>query len=143
VSPSSFHRSLSPGSEMTPPGRGFSLGTQVAPCAFLAQVLGDPNAATSPLLESPSALAVGFSFLVSVGRRHDTAAVTVEYLYAASFYKADQDARKRGWRPSGRAAWHKADGTIVCFICLDEQLAAVPHGVTVHRVRLDKRALAP
>jgi hypothetical protein len=58
----------------------------------------------------------------------------VEYLFAASFYAADQDARQRGWRPSGRAAWLKADGTTVCFICLDEQLAAVPAGVTVHRV---------
>jgi hypothetical protein len=58
----------------------------------------------------------------------------VEYLFAASFYIADQDARKRGWVPSGRAAWLKADGTMVCFICLEEQLAAVPAGVTVHRV---------
>jgi hypothetical protein len=58
----------------------------------------------------------------------------VEYLFAASFYLADQAARKR-WRPSGRAAWLKADGTMVCFICLDEQLAAVPEGVTVHRVK--------
>jgi hypothetical protein len=66
----------------------------------------------------------------------DTAAMTcvVEYLYAASFYIADRAARERGWRPSGRAAWLKADGTMVCFICLDEQLAAVPDGVTVHRV---------
>ena len=60
--------------------------------------------------------------------------MTVEYLFAASFYLADQAARKRGWRPSGRTAWQKADGTLVCFICLDEQLAEVPAGVTVHRI---------
>ena len=59
----------------------------------------------------------------------------VEYLFAASFYDADQAARKLGWRPSGRATWHKADGTLVCFICLEEQLTAVPPGVKVHRAR--------
>ena len=45
---------------------------------------------------------------------------------------ADQAARKRGWRPSGRAAWLKSDGTMVCFICFEEQLAAVPAGARVH-----------
>jgi hypothetical protein len=58
----------------------------------------------------------------------------VEYLYAASFYEADKEARNRGWPPSGRAAWLKSDGTTVCFMCLEEQLAAVPAGATVHRV---------
>jgi hypothetical protein len=58
----------------------------------------------------------------------------VEYLFAASFYVADQAARERGWHPSGRTTWLKADGTVVCFICLDEQLAAVPAGTKIHRV---------
>jgi hypothetical protein len=58
----------------------------------------------------------------------------IEYLFAASVTIADQAARKQGWRPSGRAAWQKCDGTIVYFICFEEQLAAVPAGVTVHRV---------
>jgi hypothetical protein len=56
----------------------------------------------------------------------------VEYLFAAAFTVADQAARKQGWRPCGRAAWNKADGTSVYFICLAEQLAAVPAGATVH-----------
>ena len=58
----------------------------------------------------------------------------VEYLFAASVTVADQAARKNGWRPSGRATWLKADGTMVCFICFEEQLAAVPTGVIVHLV---------
>jgi hypothetical protein len=58
----------------------------------------------------------------------------VEYLFAASFYVADQAARERGWHPSGRTTWLKADGTMVCFICLEEQLAEVPAGATVHRI---------
>jgi hypothetical protein len=57
----------------------------------------------------------------------------VEYLFAASISIAVQAARKRGWRPSGRAAWLKTDGTMVCFICFEEQLAAVPAGAKVHR----------
>jgi hypothetical protein len=60
---------------------------------------------------------------------------TVEYLFAASLTVADQAARKKGWRPSGRAKWLKADGAMVCFICFEEQLAAVPAGAKVHRVR--------
>ena len=59
---------------------------------------------------------------------------SVEYLFAASFSVGDQAARKQGWRPCGRAAWQKADGTSVFLICLAEQLAAVPAGVTVHVV---------
>jgi hypothetical protein len=59
---------------------------------------------------------------------------SVEYLFAASFYIADQAARKQGWLPHGRAEWHKPDGTIVCFICLEEHLAAVPAGMTVYVV---------
>ena len=58
----------------------------------------------------------------------------VEYLFAVSLTVADQTARKKVWRPSGRAAWLKADGTMVCFICFEEQLAAVPDGVKVHRI---------
>jgi hypothetical protein len=58
----------------------------------------------------------------------------VEYLFAASFTVADQAARKQGWRPCGRTAWNKPDGTLVYFICLAEQLAIVPAGVTVHVV---------
>jgi hypothetical protein len=58
----------------------------------------------------------------------------VEYLYlfAASVMVADRAARKKGWRPSGRAAWLKSDGTTVYFICFEEQLAVVPAGVKVH-----------
>ena len=99
-----------------------------------------PNGFGKPRL-SPVA---GFSFcenrvpliLKVLGDAIDTAAMTghVEYLFAASFYIADQAARERGWLPSGRSTWQKADGTMVCFICLDEQLEAVPAGVTVHRV---------
>jgi hypothetical protein len=57
----------------------------------------------------------------------------IEYLFAVSVTIADQAARKKGWRPASRAAWLKADGTTVCFICFEEQLAAVPVGVKVHR----------
>jgi hypothetical protein len=58
-----------------------------------------------------------------------------EYLFAASVTIGDQAARNKGWRPNGRAAWQKRDGTTVCFICFEEQLAAVPAGVKVHRAR--------
>ena len=40
----------------------------------------------------------------------------VEYVFASSVTDADQVARKRGWRPWGRAAWHKSDGTVVYYI---------------------------
>ena len=60
-------------------------------------------------------------------------AMRIEYLFATSVTVADCAARKKGWRPAGRAAWLKADGTTVCFICFEEQLAAVPAGVKVHR----------
>ena len=58
----------------------------------------------------------------------------IEYLFAASISVADQAARKKGWRPNGRADWYKPDGTMVYFICLAEQLAVVPDGATVHVV---------
>jgi hypothetical protein len=58
----------------------------------------------------------------------------VEYLFATSFYVADRAARKQGWLPHGRAEWHKPDGTVVCLICLEEQLAAVPANITVYVV---------
>ena len=57
-----------------------------------------------------------------------------EYLFAASIDEADQAARKRGWRPSGRAAWVKDDGTMVCFVRFKEQLAALPAGTKVHGI---------
>ena len=60
--------------------------------------------------------------------------MSTEYLFAPSFYIADRVARERGWLPRGRAEWHKPDGTLVCFICLAEQLAMVPEGSTVHYV---------
>jgi hypothetical protein len=53
---------------------------------------------------------------------------------------ADNAARKRGWRPAGRAAWLKADGTTVLFVCFEEQLAALPAGVRVHVVGRQKPA---
>lgn len=59
----------------------------------------------------------------------------VEYVYAASLTIAEDAARKSGWRPSGRAAWLKADGTTVHFICFEEQLTALPRASKVHRVR--------
>jgi hypothetical protein len=59
---------------------------------------------------------------------------SVEYLFATALSVAGQAARKRGWRLCARAVWLKADGMIVCFICFEEQLAAVPARVTVHRV---------
>ena len=34
---------------------------------------------------------------------------------------ADSTARKQGWRPCGRAAWHKPDGTVVHLICFADQ----------------------
>jgi hypothetical protein len=49
--------------------------------------------------------------------------------------KAEAFARAKGWRPSGRAAWLKADGTTVYFISLEAQLAAVPAGTKIHRCR--------
>lgn len=63
-----------------------------------------------------------------------------EFLFAASLSLADQIARKWGWRPCARAAWLKSDGTTVLFICLEEQLAAVPAGANVHGVSRRKRA---
>jgi hypothetical protein len=59
---------------------------------------------------------------------------SVEYLFAPAVSIADQAARKQGWRPRGRAEWHKPDGTTVYFICFPEQLAIVPAGATVHVV---------
>jgi hypothetical protein len=59
--------------------------------------------------------------------------MSVEYLFAASVTIADRAARRKGWRLAGRAAWLNADGTTVCFICFEEQLAAVPAGVKIHR----------
>jgi hypothetical protein len=58
----------------------------------------------------------------------------VEFLYAPRIDTAEAFARTEGWRPSGRAAWLKADGTTVYFISLDVQLAAVPAGTKIHRV---------
>jgi len=59
---------------------------------------------------------------------------SVEYLFAASFYIADEVARKQGWLPRRRPEWHKPDGTAVGFICLEEELALVPPDVTVYVV---------
>jgi hypothetical protein len=59
---------------------------------------------------------------------------SVEYLFAAAINDADQAARKLGWRPSGRTAWQKPDGTVVCFVCFAEQLAVIPAGATVYVV---------
>jgi hypothetical protein len=59
----------------------------------------------------------------------------VEYLYASGVDAADAFARTKGWRPAGRAAWLKADGTTVYLISLEAQLAAVPAGAKVHRVK--------
>jgi hypothetical protein len=56
----------------------------------------------------------------------------VEYLFGANFYLADRTARQQEWQSHGRAAWLKPDGTIVYFICLEEQLAAVPTNVIIH-----------
>jgi len=58
-----------------------------------------------------------------------------EYLFATSITVADQAARKKGWRSCGRTTWLKADGTTVCFIGFEEQLAALPAGAKVHRVK--------
>jgi hypothetical protein len=38
--------------------------------------------------------------------------MTVEYLFAPSFYLADRAARKRGWRPSGRTEWQWPFGVV-------------------------------
>jgi hypothetical protein len=59
----------------------------------------------------------------------------VEYLYASGVEAAEAFARTKGWRPACRAAWLKADGTAVYFICLEAQLAAVPAGTKIHRCR--------
>jgi hypothetical protein len=58
----------------------------------------------------------------------------IEYLFAVSFHAADQAARKQGWLGRGRSDWLKPDGAAVYFICLQEQLEAVPAGVTVYVV---------
>ena len=59
----------------------------------------------------------------------------VEYLYAPGVDAAEAFARTKGWRPSGRAAWLKADGTTVYLIALEAQLAAIPASAKVHRVK--------
>jgi len=61
--------------------------------------------------------------------------IQFEYLFATSITVADQAARKKGWRSCGRTTWLKADGTVVCFIGFEEQLAAFPAGAKVHRVK--------
>jgi hypothetical protein len=76
--------------------------------------------------ESDSSLRLLLSYRVPMS--------SVEYLFADSFYIADRAARKQGWVPRGRAEWHKPDGTVVCFICLEEHLAAVPANMTVYVV---------
>jgi hypothetical protein len=59
--------------------------------------------------------------------------MSVEYLFAASFHIADEAARNEGWEPRGRT-WHKPDGTSVCFICFEEQLAVTGQHVTIYFV---------
>ena len=56
----------------------------------------------------------------------------VEYVFASSVTNADQVARKWGWRPWGRTAWHKSDGTVVYYIFFRGQLADIPAGAKVH-----------
>jgi hypothetical protein len=46
--------------------------------------------------------------------------------------EAEAFCRRMRWKPFGRAAWRKPDGTVVYFICLVEQLAAVKPGTTVY-----------
>lgn len=58
----------------------------------------------------------------------------VEFLFAATVTVADKAARAQGWRSRGRADWLKPDCTVVLFICIAQQLAAVPAGATVHFV---------
>ena len=55
--------------------------------------------------------------------------------------EADAYCRTQGWRPDGRAAWRKPDGTVVYFTCFVEQLAAVESGMTVHVVGRPVEAL--
>jgi hypothetical protein len=56
-----------------------------------------------------------------------------EFLFAASLTIANEAARKRGWRPFGRATWLKADGTTVQLVCFEEQLTALPAGAVAHK----------
>jgi hypothetical protein len=65
----------------------------------------------------------------------------VEYLFGANFYLADRIAREQEWQSHGRSAWLKPDGTIIYFICLEEQLAAVPADVTIHVIGESPTAL--
>jgi hypothetical protein len=55
--------------------------------------------------------------------------------------EAEAFCKAQGWRPDGRAAWRKPDGTPVYFTCFVEQLAAVEPGMTVYVVEPSKEAL--
>jgi len=46
--------------------------------------------------------------------------------------QADRFARAKRWRPDGRAAWAKPNGTCVHFIRFSEQLSAVGEGERVY-----------
>jgi hypothetical protein len=55
--------------------------------------------------------------------------------------EADVFCRSQGWRPYGRAAWRKPDGTVVYFTSMVEQLAAVESGMTVYVLGRPVKAL--
>ena len=65
----------------------------------------------------------------------------VEFLFGTSSGEAEAFGRRMQWKPYGRGAWRKPDGTVVCFTCFIEQLAAVKAGMTVHVLGRHDQAL--
>ena len=56
----------------------------------------------------------------------------VEFLFGTTSGEAEAFCKRMQWKPYGRGAWRKPNGTVVCFTCFIEQLAAVEAGMTVH-----------
>jgi hypothetical protein len=64
----------------------------------------------------------------------------MEFIFGKSS-DAEAFCKAQGWKPDGRAAWRKPDGTVVYFTCFVEQLAAVEAGMTVHVIERSKEAM--
>ena len=60
-----------------------------------------------------------------------------EYVFAPSLDKARAFAKVQGWRQAGRGGFVKADGTLVHFVCFEQQLRAISPRATVHIVASD------
>ena len=55
--------------------------------------------------------------------------------------EAEAFCQRMRWKPLGRAAWRKPDGTVIYPICFVEQLAAVEPGRIVHVLGRPSEAL--